>query len=50
VIKKFLNCDSGATALEYSLITAIISIAIFAGANGVAKALGNYFFSVNGSL
>ena len=47
---KFLSDESGATAIEYGLIAAGISIAILAAVNGLGSNLNTVFNSVNTSL
>ena len=47
---KFLSDESGATAIEYGLIAAGISIAIFAAVNGLGTNLNDKFTSINSSL
>ena len=47
---KFLSDESGATAIEYGLIAAGISIAIIAAVNGLGTNLNEKFTSVNSSL
>ena len=47
---KFLADESGATAIEYGLIAAGISIAIIVAVNGLGVTLNNTFSSVNGQL
>ncbi len=47
---KFLSDQSGATAIEYGLIAAGISIAIIAVVNGLGTNLNGKFDSVNTSL
>ena len=47
---KFLSDESGATAIEYGLIAAGISIAIIAAVNGLGTSLNDKFTSVNSSL
>ena len=46
----FLKNESGATAIEYGLIAAGISIAIIAVVNGLGTALNNTFSSVSSQL
>ena len=46
----FLYDDSGATAIEYGLIAAGISIAIVAVVNGLGTNLNNKYTSINNSL
>jgi pilus assembly protein Flp/PilA len=50
LVLKFLRDQSGATAIEYGLIAAGISIAIVAVVNGLGTNLNNKFTSVNNSL
>ena len=47
---KFLSDESGATAIEYGLIAAGISLAIIAVVNGLGSNLNDKFTSVNSSL
>ena len=50
ILAKFLADESGATAIEYGLIAAGISIAIIVAVNGLGSNLNNVFNSVNSSL
>ena len=47
---RFLTDESGATAIEYGLIAAGISLAIIAVVNGLGSNLNDKFTSVNNSL
>jgi pilus assembly protein Flp/PilA len=47
---KFLSDQSGATAIEYGLIAAGISLAIIAVVNGLGSNLNGKFDSINTSL
>jgi pilus assembly protein Flp/PilA len=47
---RFLNDQSGATAIEYGLIAAGISIAIITVVNGLGTNLNDKFTSINSSL
>jgi pilus assembly protein Flp/PilA len=47
---KFLADESGATAIEYGLIAAGISLAIIAVVNGLGTTLSGKFTSINNSL
>jgi pilus assembly protein Flp/PilA len=47
---KFLADESGATAIEYGLIAAGISIAIIVAVNGLGTTLNEKFTSINTSL
>jgi pilus assembly protein Flp/PilA len=50
VFLKFLDDQTGATAIEYGLIAAGISLAIIAAVNGLGTTLNGVFSSVNTSL
>lgn len=49
-IRKFLNCRSGATAVEYGLIAAIISVALIAGFGTVANNLSSLLTTIAGKF
>ena len=49
-LARFLNDESGATAIEYGLIAACISVAIIAVVQGVGTKLTNTFTSVESAL
>jgi pilus assembly protein Flp/PilA len=46
----FLNDESGATAIEYGLIAAGISLVIIAAVNGIGGKINTTFNSINTSL
>jgi pilus assembly protein Flp/PilA len=48
--KDFLADESGATAIEYGLIAAGISLAIITVVNGLGAKLNTKFTSINASL
>jgi pilus assembly protein Flp/PilA len=50
VIARFVKDESGATAIEYGLIAAGISLAIIAVVNGLGTTLNTKFTSINASL
>ena len=50
ILLKFLSDQSGATAIEYGLIAAGISLAIIAAVNGLGSTLNANFSSINSSL
>ncbi|CCD88740.1 putative Flp/Fap pilin component (modular protein) [Bradyrhizobium sp. ORS 285] len=50
IVLKFLRDESGATAIEYGLIAAGISLAIIAAVNGLGSSLSSKFDSINSSL
>jgi pilus assembly protein Flp/PilA len=47
---RFMKDDSGATAIEYGLIAAGISVAIIAVVNGLGTKLNTTFTSVSSQL
>jgi pilus assembly protein Flp/PilA len=47
---RFLTDRSAATAIEYGLIAAGISLAIIAAVNGLGSTLNNSYTSINTSL
>ena len=50
MLTKFLNDESGATAIEYGLIAAGISVAIIAMVNGIGTKLATAFTSIQTQL
>ncbi len=50
LLRKFVKDDSGATAIEYGLIAAGISVAIIAVVQGLGTNLKNTFQSVSSAL
>jgi pilus assembly protein Flp/PilA len=50
LVQRFLNNESGATAIEYGLIAAGISVAIIAVVNGLGTKLNATFSSVSSQL
>jgi pilus assembly protein Flp/PilA len=50
LLVRFLKDDSGATAIEYSLIAAGISVAIIAVVNGLGSKLNTTFTSISTQL
>jgi pilus assembly protein Flp/PilA len=50
IFSTFLADESAATAIEYALIAAGISLAIVTAVNSVGTALNNSYTSVNTSL
>jgi pilus assembly protein Flp/PilA len=50
LVKRFVKDESGATAIEYGLIAAGISVAIIAAVNTLGGKLTTTFTSVSGSL
>ncbi|MBI3433700.1 MAG: Flp family type IVb pilin [Proteobacteria bacterium] len=50
LIKRFVQDDSGATAIEYGLIAAGISVAIIAVVQGLGSKLNSTFTAVQSAL
>ena len=50
LVKRFVKDESGATAIEYGLIAAGISLAIIAIVNGLGSNLNTKFTAVNTAL
>jgi pilus assembly protein Flp/PilA len=50
ILKRFVADESGATAIEYGLIAAGISLAIIAAVNGIGGSLNTKFGDINTSL
>jgi pilus assembly protein Flp/PilA len=47
---RFVKDESGATAIEYGLIAALIALAIITGATAVGTSLNNQFDAIADSL
>ena len=50
LVARFAKDESGATAIEYGLIAALIGIAIMVGSSLVGNALNNLFTRIGGKL
>ena len=50
ILKSFLRDDSGATAIEYGLIAAGISVAIITVVNGLGTKLTDTFTNISTKL
>lgn len=50
ILRKFLRDESGATAIEYGLIAACISIAIIVIAGTLGETLNTTFTTINTKL
>ncbi|WP_135211043.1 Flp family type IVb pilin [Vitreimonas flagellata] len=49
-LKKFLNNEDGATAIEYGLIAALIGVAIIVAVSAVGTSLDTTFTDVSTAL
>jgi len=50
LVARFAKDESGATAIEYGLIAALIALAIMVGAGSLGNALDNQFNYIAGKL
>ena len=50
LMKKFLSNKSGATAIEYGLIAALIAVAAIGAMQGIGSKLSSTFGNVSNSL
>jgi pilus assembly protein Flp/PilA len=50
LVSRFVKDESGATAIEYGLIAAGISIAIISVVNGLGSTLSTKFSNISSSL
>jgi pilus assembly protein Flp/PilA len=50
MIRKFLKDESGATAIEYGLIAALVAVAIIVALQALGSSLDGMFTAVSGKL
>ena len=50
ILTRFVNDESGATAIEYGLIAAIVGVGIISGLTSLKTGLNSLFTSVNTNL
>lgn len=50
MIKKFISDNSGATAIEYGLIAALISVVIIGALSAVGTAISNLFQGIKDEI
>jgi len=50
LLNQFKNDESGATAIEYGLIAALVSVAIIAGITLLGGQLGTLFTDIAGAV
>ena len=50
IVARFVKDESGATAIEYGLIAALIALAIVVGAGALGNSLDNKFDSIASKL
>ena len=50
LVSRFMKDESGATAIEYGLIAALISVALITGATSLGGTLNNTFSNLSKTL
>jgi pilus assembly protein Flp/PilA len=50
IVARFAKDESGATAIEYGLIAALIAVAIIVGAGAVGNAVNAKFIGIAGNV
>ena len=50
IFARLLKDESGATAIEYGLIAALISVALITGATALGGSLNNMFTGLSGTI
>ncbi|MDP2732450.1 MAG: Flp family type IVb pilin [Hoeflea sp.] len=50
LLNRFVQDESGATAIEYGLIAALISVALITGATTLGNTLSNQFQSLSDKM
>ena len=50
LISRFLKCDSGATAIEYGLIAALVSVAIIVALTALGGSLNTLFTNISDTV
>jgi len=50
LVTRFIKDESGATAIEYGLIAALISVALIAGARAIGQGLDSKFTAVSSAI
>ena len=50
VLLNFIKDESGATAIEYGLIAALIAVVIITGITAIGTSLSSTFSSISGNL
>jgi pilus assembly protein Flp/PilA len=50
LVARFAKDESGATAIEYGLIAALIAVAIIAGGRTLGRDIGNKFNAIAGEV
>jgi pilus assembly protein Flp/PilA len=50
IVARFAKDESGATAIEYGLIAALIAVAIIGGASQLGTAINSKFVTIKGKV
>ncbi|WP_333823551.1 Flp family type IVb pilin [Pinisolibacter sp.] len=50
LVRRFVACEDGATAIEYGLIASLVAVAIIAGAGALGNNLNNTFNNLAGNM
>jgi pilus assembly protein Flp/PilA len=50
LLQRFVNDESGATAIEYGLIASLIAVAIIAGATALGTSLNTTFMGISSKI
>lgn len=50
LVARFVKDESGATAIEYGLIAALIALAIVVGASALGNSISDLFNRISGEL
>lgn len=50
LVTRYINDESGATAIEYGLIAALIGVAIITGAKSLGTSLNSKFNTISGEV
>lgn len=50
LIKRFFDDDNGATAIEYALAAALVSIIAIIGMGGTGEEVNNLYTSIEGAV
>ncbi len=50
VIARFLRDDSGATAIEYGMLAAILAVGVIAGSQGIGSTVTNMWNGISNDI
>lgn len=50
LLRRFIRNESGATAIEYGMVAALVAVAIIASLRLVGSKLGTKFATISGNL